>query len=273
MSSAQPTLTIIGFGAFGQLLARELASHARISVYDRSGTARAAARRAGFDVLGALCEVKADIVILAVALPAIDACLRELAPHLRRGQIVIDVCSVKEEPARLMRKHLPAHVELLATHPMFGPQSAREGVAGRQIVLCPLRGRRWRRLAAFLSQRLKLAVVVTTPEEHDRQAARTQGLVHLLAQAFATLGEPPKIRTRSFELMTEALEMVRHDAPEVFDAVTRGNPYLAPLRNKLCLALLDDRNASGPWILPPRAENGTGGHMEHPVGEPIAACD
>jgi prephenate dehydrogenase len=202
-------------------------------VFDRRAEATRSASALGFGVIEHVRDISADIVILAVPVPALDGCLRALAPHLRAGQLVVDVCSIKEEPARLMRHLLPPCVEILATHPMFGPESAKERVAGSQVVLCPIRGQRWRRLAAFLKRRIQLQIIVTSPEEHDRQAAMTQGLTHLLARAFSLLGEPPRIRTRSFDLIAEAFALVSNDASEVFDAVTLGNRHVG----RLCAAL------------------------------------
>lgn len=258
-----PPLTIIGFGAFGQLAARYLAPQARVCVLDPCPKARALARAAGHAVLAGPEAVPPGIVLLAVPVPALAACLTGLAPHLGADHLVIDVCSVKEEPARLMRTHLPEAVEVLATHPMFGPQSAREGLAGRQIVLCPVRGIRWRRVAAVLKRRFGLHVVVTTPEDHDRQAAMTQGLTHLLARAFAALGEPPRIRTRSFSLMAEALAMVADDAPEVFAAVTQGNRHVQPLCRALSASLSDLGGNAAP------ATRGARPDAAKPLGQPI----
>lgn len=228
-----PSVTIIGFGAFGRLVARILAPHVAVSVFDRSATACACASALGYVVHEKVSTISADIIILAVPVGFLDECLRAIAPHLRAGQMVVDVCSIKEEPAQLMRQRLPEHVEILASHPMFGPQSAKTGTAGSQIVFCPLRGTGWRRLAAFLRLRLGFDIIVTSPEDHDRQAAMSQGLTHLLARAFATMGSRPRIRTRSFDLLSEALAMVANDAPEVFEAITTGNRHLIPLRNRL----------------------------------------
>ncbi|GGA96214.1 prephenate dehydrogenase [Allosediminivita pacifica] len=229
MTDTRPSLTIIGFGAFGRLLAHHLAPHASLTILDADPTARDAARARGLDVLTDPSALTADIVVLAVPLPALGTCLAQIAPHLRPGQIVADTCSIKEAPARLMRELLPKHVEVLATHPMFGPNSAGKDLRGQQLVLCPVRGKRWRRLGALLRRGLGLQVIVTTPTEHDRQAAVTQGLTHLLARAFSMLGDQPRIRTRSFALMSDALAMVAGDAPEVFEAVTRQNPHVLPL--------------------------------------------
>lgn len=236
MPPERPSLTLVGFGAFGQLIARLLAPHCRITIHDPSPAARAAAVAAGLPLVADPRHLPGDIVLLAVPVPALEPCLHAIAPHLRPGQMVIDVCSIKEEPARLMQQILPGHVEILATHPMFGPQSAAGGIAGCQVVLCPIRGQGWRRIAGFL-RHMRLDVVRTTPEDHDRQAAQSQALIHILARAVAPWTSPPRIRTRSYDLFAEAMTMVRDDAPEVFEAITRGNRHADALRVQLIEAL------------------------------------
>lgn len=232
-----PTLALIGFGAFGRLTARLLAPHCRILICDPSETACEAARQAGLTPV-ALPEVAAaDILLLCVPVPQLGQTLTALAPHLRPGQLIADVASVKSAPAALMQNLLPDHVDLLATHPMFGPQSAAGGTRGLQLVLCPLRGTTWRRPAAFLRKTLGLRILLSTPDQHDREAAFTQGLTHLLARAMRDLGPAPKLRTKSFDLLDQAFAMVRDDAPEVFDAVTRDNPHVAPLQARLAALL------------------------------------
>lgn len=243
------SLTIIGFGAFGQLAARVLQPHLRVSICDPAPSARAAAQAMDLPIVMAKGLAAQDAVLIAVPVPAFETCLRQIAPHLRAGQLVLDACSVKEAPARLMADLLPEGIDVLATHPMFGPASAELGLAGARIVLCPVRGMGWRRIAAFLRRAIGLHVLIASPETHDRQAALSQGLTHLLAQAFSQLGPRPEIRTRSYEMMVAALDLVRDDAPEVFAAVTKGNPHFAEMRQRLIAALSGE--------IPQKGERGT----------------
>lgn len=235
--SVSPTVLIFGFGAFGRLMARALSPLLPVSVCDPSAAAQAEARSLGLPLAKPEEIGQFSIVILAVPVSALGDCLHGIAPYLRNGQTVMDVCSVKQGPAGLMRQILPQGVNILATHPMFGPQSMPADLAGGRIVLCPLRGE-WQRIAAFLRKVLHLRVIVSTPEEHDRHAALTQGLTHLLARALAGFEPHPLIRTRSFDLLAEALGMVVHDAPEVFEAVTQGNSHVAAVRDQFARRLL-----------------------------------
>jgi prephenate dehydrogenase len=43
---------------------------------------------------------------------------------------------------------------------------------------------------------------------------------------------PTKMTTASFDLIARAVEMVRYDAPEVFMAIERANPYSRDVRER-----------------------------------------
>ena len=43
---------------------------------------------------------------------------------------------------------------------------------------------------------------------------------------------PRRLTTKSFDLIMEAVDMVRHDSPELFLAIERDNPFSADLRQK-----------------------------------------
>jgi prephenate dehydrogenase len=140
------------------------------------------------------------------------------------------VASVKLEPTRLMQQILPPHVEIIASHPLFGPASAAEGLGGHRIAWCPLRGKGHRLLAAFLRGQ-GLEVIETTPDQHDRDMAVVQGLTHLIARSLSRLGPlPQRMATRSFQKLAEAAAMVQDDSPELLATILRANPHAAEVR-------------------------------------------
>lgn len=234
-SEIQPasTIGVIGFGAFGQLIARHLRPYFRLSAHDPAPGLQPVAESLGVALTSLEAAARCPVVVLAAPVGRLPEIVDAIAPHIRPGSLVLDVGSVKSGPAETMRRGLPEHAEIVATHPLFGPQSARNGIAGLKIAVCPLRGRRGFRLAAFLRQRLRLNVVMTTPEDHDREAATVQGLTHLIAKVLVQMEPLPKrMTTRSFDLLVEAVNMVRHDAPEVFEAIERANPYSPGVRKR-----------------------------------------
>ncbi|MCU9840037.1 prephenate dehydrogenase [Ruegeria sp. WL0004] len=224
------SIGLLGFGAFGRLIAAHLAPHLPCLVHDPA-LPQGATLPTGASATSFAEAASCDLVILAMPVTEMAAACRAIAPHLRPGTVVVDVGSVKLAPAAIMQAHLPEHVGLVGTHPLFGPQSARDGIVGRKIAICPIRGKVHLPVAAFLRARLGLQVIVTTPEAHDREAATVQGLTHLIAQALTRMGPlPSRMTTASFDLLMQATEMVRHDPPGVLAAIESANPFAAPVR-------------------------------------------
>lgn len=228
-----PTIGIIGFGAFGQLIARHIRPYFRLCAHDPAPGLQPVAESHGVALTGLETAAGCPVVVLATPVGRLPEVVDAVAPHIRPGTLVLDVGSVKLGPAEIMRRGLPEHAEIVATHPLFGPQSARDGIAGLKIAACPIRGGRGFRLAAFLRHQLRLNVIITTPEEHDREAATVQGLTHLIAKVLVQMEPlPRRMTTKSFDLLLEAVNMVRYDAPEVFEAIESANPYSSSVRRR-----------------------------------------
>jgi prephenate dehydrogenase len=227
------TIGILGFGAFGRLMARHLQPHVSLRICDPDSPPPHDPSGKGLEPADVAEVAACDLVILAVPVAAIPEAVASLRPHLKAGAIVLDVGSVKIGPARAMQEGLPDDVEIIGTHPLFGPQSARHGVAGLKIALCPIRGRSTPRIAAFLRRALGLKVIVATPDAHDREVAMVQGLTHLIAKILVRMEPLPRtMTTASFDLLMQATEMVRYDAPNVFMTIERANPHAKAVRDR-----------------------------------------
>lgn len=222
---------IVGFGRFGQLAARHLRAQFAVTVAD-AGDIAATAAELGVPV-GTLDQAAAcDIVMLAVPGQAMQDVLARIAPMVRPGALVMDVASVKELPARWMADALPDSVDIVATHPLFGPQSARNGLTGQPLVVCPVRGEGHQRVAAF-GRTLGLKVSVTTPEEHDREMAYVQALTHLIGRALVNIRIPDEdLKTSSYQHLLELCGLIRDDTKELFFAIQNLNPYAAEVTSQ-----------------------------------------
>lgn len=233
-----PSVGLIGFGAFGQLVARHIAPYAPVFAHDSRNSLEDTAQALGVQLTDLRTVARCRIIILAVPVQAMADVLESIAPLLRPDALVIDVGSVKVKPVEIMVSLLPSTVSIIGTHPLFGPQSAGQTTTGLKIVLCPARGP-YHTVAAFLRKTLRLNVIICTPEYHDQNMAVTQALTHWLAQGLKTL-EPfsPHLTTRSFDLLRDAMKMVEKDAPQVFEAIECLNPYASSMR-KQYLGLLN----------------------------------
>lgn len=230
---SRPSVGIVGFGAFGRLIARNIGPYFQLYAYDTAPGLLPLAECLGVALTSLERVASSQVVVLATPVGSLREVVDAVAPYIRPGSLVLDVGSVKQGPADIMKRGLPEHAEIVATHPLFGPQSARDGISGLKIALCPVRGRGSYRMAAFLRHQLGLNVIMTTPEDHDREAATVQGLTHLIARVLVQMEPlPRRMTTRSFDLLLEAINMVRHDAPEVFEAIERANPYAAGVRRR-----------------------------------------
>ncbi len=140
------SLGLLGFGAFGQLMARHLQPHLRLVVCDPARSPQPDPAGKGL-VPGDVAAVAAcDIVVLAVPVDAMAQAIASLRPHLRAGTVVLDVGSVKIEPARLLLEGLPEPVEIIGTHPLFEdralPDPRPQHRAHRRLPAPDLRARR-----------------------------------------------------------------------------------------------------------------------------------
>jgi prephenate dehydrogenase len=228
-----PTLGLIGCGAFGSFMLRHLAPFFRVRVFDQYRDL--APIRAAYNVTTAsLAEVAAsDIVVLAVPVQQLDELTRTIAPMLKPDALVLDVASVKLKPAHILEANLPASVEIVCTHPLFGPQSGKNGIAGLNIAVCPIRGDRYNCVLSFLRDRLNLNVIETTPERHDRELAYVQGLTHLIAKILVQIDlSDIKQTTRTWELLMQSVEIVRYDSEELFQAIESENPFVGEAKTR-----------------------------------------
>lgn len=234
---------IVGFGAFGRFMAGHLAPWFTVRAWDK---AAAAAGRTPEIEMATLPEVAgSDVVVFAVPVDSLEEAVLAARPHLRPGALVMDVTSVKTIPAELLPGMLPEGpdgVDILCSHPLFGPQSGKDGIAGLRIALCPVRvgKERYYRVCDFLTDRLNLLVLKTTPEKHDREMARVQAVTHFMSRALRDIGlEPSPMATKAYEKLQEFSSIVLSDSWDLFLTIQNGNPYAGEMRWNLMREMAD----------------------------------
>ncbi len=238
MTTPKKTVGIYGLGRFGRFYANLLSSDFRVKAYSRTP---------GRDTPQGVSRVDEDeildtpVLIFCVAISAFQEVLQRVAGRLRPGTLVMDTCSVKSMPAAWMEKLLPPSVQILATHPMFGPDSASNGVEGLPFILSPVRvdGETLKEWGDFFAA-LGLRVYEMTPEEHDHEAAFTQGLTHYLGRVLADLSlKNSPIASMGYMSLLEIIEQTCNDSQQLFLDLQRYNPYTRQMREALTGALLD----------------------------------
>ncbi len=164
-----------------------------------------------------------DLVLLAVPAPAMEEVLTKCAAHCSPSTILMDICSVKVQPLRLMLQHHPGPV--VGTHPLFGQDP---GDALR-VAVVPGRGDQAAQRISRLLEQLGFQPFPTTSEIHDRAMASVQGLNFVTTSAYlAALAGDDELRdflTPSFLRRLEAARKMLTEDAALFADLFEANPY------------------------------------------------
>lgn len=219
------TLGVIGFGDFGRLAAQQLAGRFAVGASDPQ-VVPADIESANAKPMSLEEAATCDAVMIAVPVQAMEEVIARIAPVVRPGATVVDVASVKMLPSQWLARAMPETVHVVPTHPLFGPQStARGGIAGRQLVICPIRGEQHLKVAA-LGEELGLRVRITSAEEHDREMAYVQALTHLIGRTLAGMAIPDEmLKTQTYQHLLDLCDLIRNDSFELFTAIQTMNPF------------------------------------------------
>ncbi|NOY15066.1 MAG: prephenate dehydrogenase/arogenate dehydrogenase family protein [bacterium] len=241
----QKTVSIIGFGRFGQTLYRLIKDDfEEIIVYRRSGI-----RKREFS-LGSHVKVARDVkevfksrfeggfhtLFYCTPISTFGQVIKEHMKYFDDRHVIMDVLSVKKWPEEVLSKHLKdGRVQAILNHPMFGPDSSKDGFRGLPWVMDRFRSkdqayRFWK--SYFESKGLR--VVELTAKEHDRLAAFSQGVAHFVGRLLAEFGmEPTVIDTVGARKLREVMEQTVNDSWQLFLDLQRFNPYTKQMRIKL----------------------------------------
>ncbi|RPJ13363.1 MAG: prephenate dehydrogenase/arogenate dehydrogenase family protein [Desulfobacteraceae bacterium] len=118
-----------------------------------------------------------DAVILSVPLDAAIEISGQIGPLLRKNQLLMDLCSLKEAVVKNMLDNTEADV--IGTHPLFGPFT--DSIKGQNVIFCRGRGEYWLKWLEDEYTSKGAVVNLMDPTVHDRHMAIVQGLTHFLA--------------------------------------------------------------------------------------------
>lgn len=234
---------IVGYGRFGKLWANVLTHFGEVFVYDKIKIASA---NKNFKI-STLPEVaQTDILFILTPIAAFAESCIAIKNHIHADTLIVDCCSVKIHPVNTMKTIFAKEQPLLATHPLFGPDSVKRtgSLAGHKIVICPL-DRSDNKISQILKlfKQMELCIEMSTPEEHDKQMAHSQGLVHFLGRGLAALNiQQQALATPDFQSLLNMNNMVVNDSWQLFLDMHRFNPFTQAMRERLLQQLhkLDD---------------------------------
>ena len=114
-------VSIIGFGRFGTMLHQLLIKGFEVDVFDIEPVSQSDINFVSLDDV-----LKNDTIFIAVPIRDFEGLMSSLSSKISGKKTIIDVCSVKVHPKQAMLDHLPNETDIIATHPLFGPDSLQE---------------------------------------------------------------------------------------------------------------------------------------------------
>ncbi|MDP6628136.1 MAG: prephenate dehydrogenase/arogenate dehydrogenase family protein [Candidatus Marinimicrobia bacterium] len=224
------SIGIIGFGRFGKVLANILQKGFSIKAYDP----KPSDAFPGVSFIDLETVLKEKVIFIAVSIRYFESVIQEIAPNLSEGTTILDVCSVKKHPAEIMEANLPDHVGIIATHPMFGPDSF---LSNNRLKMMMNNTRDthdqfkfWKRF--FTDQGIQ--VMEMSPDQHDQLAAKTQGVTHFLGRMLKEYGiRKTAIDTQGFRDLLDLVDQTCNDTWELYTDLQLYNPYTDEMINKL----------------------------------------
>ena len=229
---------IIGFGRFGKTLYRLLAGHFDIVLFDKN---REVFKKYKLDTRTTISSnlkniYESQVIFYCVPISTFDAVIKKHKKYFRDSHTLIDTLSVKAFPEKIFSQHLKGtKTGAILTHPMFGPDSSKEGFNNLRIVMNQFKSDRktylfWKNYFSAKG----LNIVELTSKEHDKLAARSQGVTHFIGRLLSEFKfSKTSIDTRGAEELQKVMEQTCNDSWELFNSLQNYNQYTKNMRIQL----------------------------------------
>ncbi len=231
---------VIGYGSFGKLLVDLLCPKYRVVFSSSRQVERGDADQVKLDELVKTC----DVIFLCIPLSAYNSICDKVAKILNPNVVIVDVASVKVKPEIVLPELLPNHTKFFFTHPLFGPESAKDGsLDGLKLVVTNSIGGDFRDIAAIF-EHLGAEIVHMSAEDHDKQMAYTHALTFYISHALARMHITEiELTAPSYKKLLALQELDTHHSEDLFRTIQNGNPFAAETRARLMSALVDIENS------------------------------
>ncbi|KAG5583759.1 hypothetical protein H5410_044193 [Solanum commersonii] len=220
-------IAIIGFGNFGQFIAKSFIKQGHIVLAHSRTDYSLIAQSLDvhfFQDPNDLCEQHPDIILFCTSINSLEKVIRSLPiQKLKRNTLFVDVLSVKEFPRNIFLQSLPLEFDILCTHPMFGPTSGKDNWKGLPFMYDKVRigqeESRIKRVNNFINIFVKegCKMVEMSCSEHDKYAAGSQFITHTIGRMLQKLGtQTTPINTKGYESLLNLMENTTSDSFDLY---------------------------------------------------------
>ncbi|MDH5437529.1 MAG: prephenate dehydrogenase/arogenate dehydrogenase family protein [Candidatus Bathyarchaeota archaeon] len=182
----------------------------------------------------------ADRVLISVSIENFENVVREIHSHIRPDQVVMDICSVKEFPVKVMHEYIKTGTTL-GTHPMFGPRT--ENIQNQNFILTPTNNKERRFAKDFKGwlEEKQVNVSIMSPRKHDELMSAVLGLPHFIGTVVCDtlincvdLAETKRVAGTSYKLLLKLAETVASQDPEFCASLQMNLPKVENVEGFFC---------------------------------------
>ncbi|KAL5568860.1 hypothetical protein UlMin_025435 [Ulmus minor] len=232
MSSTNLKIGIVGFGSFAQFLAKTILKQGHVLRATSRTDYSELCLNLGvsfFRNVEAFLEADNDVVLICTSILSLTEILKSMPFQcLKKPTLFVDVLSVKEHPKEVLLQVLPEESDVLCTHPMFGPESGKNGWKDLTFVYERVRIRNQDICSSFLQifQREGCRMLEMSCEEHDKLAARSQFLTHTIGRVLSEMEiQSTPMNTKGFETLIQLKESTIKDSFDLFSGLFVQNKF------------------------------------------------
>jgi prephenate dehydrogenase len=180
----------------------------------------------------------ADQIYLCVSINAIEEVVKTIGPVLHQGQVVMDICSIKEATVKTMHQYIKG-ATVLGTHPVFGPGS--HGIKGKAYILTPTNDEEEKFAMKFKKwlEEQEAHVFVMSPKKHDDLMSVVLGLPHFLGIVTCetlleqkNFSETKKVAGTTYRMLFTLAESTAQETPDLFARLQTSLPELEKIEDQ-----------------------------------------
>jgi prephenate dehydrogenase len=178
---------------------------------------------------------QADNTMICVSISAFEDVVKKIAPFVKEDQPVMDICSVKEQPVKIMHQYLVKAL-VLGTHPVFGPGS--KGVLHKAYILTPTNAKERAFAEKYKGwlEKVGARVFIMSPKKHDELMSVVLGLPHFIGLvACDTLLEQgdflgtKKVAGTTYRMLFTLAEATALETPDLYASLQMGLPEMGKI--------------------------------------------
>ncbi|XP_024018354.1 arogenate dehydrogenase 1, chloroplastic isoform X2 [Morus notabilis] len=231
-SSTNLKIGIVGFGSFAQFLAKTMLKQGHfLRATSRSDHSELCLNLgvSFFRDVEAFLGADNDVIMICTSIMSLTEVVKPMPLHcLKRPTLFVDVLSVKEFPKNFLLQVLPEESDLLCAHPMFGPESGKNGWKDLACMYERVRIRNEALCSNFLQifEREGCRMLQMPCGEHDKMAARSQFLTHTIGRILYEMEiNSTPMNTKGFESLLLLKENTVKDSFDLYSGLFLRNRY------------------------------------------------